>query len=90
MRGTTRHVCRDQDGKLLKGKRIGDRKLHVPGCRGGTWAYAVRVPSVEDLYGYLRRSGSASKADTEAELRRVIVLLEQDQDAADTIDGILG
>jgi integrase len=76
MRGTTRHVCRDDKGKLLRGQRTGDKRLHIAGCRGGTWAYAVRVPTVQDEYAYLRRSVFDTRADAEAELRRVITLLE--------------
>jgi hypothetical protein len=75
MRGTTRHICRDQDSTLLRGRRTGPRKLHFPGCRGGTWSYAVRVPTVADAYGYLRRGAFARQVDAEAELSRVISLM---------------
>src|SRR5215218_3836237 len=77
MRGTTRHICRDQHDQLIRGERKGGvRKGHYDGCHHGAWGYAVRVPTKRDPYGYLRRSGFASKSAADAELNRVISLLD--------------
>jgi integrase len=76
VRGTTRHICRDQDGQLIRGKRNGPPKGHIAGCRQGVWTYAVRVPTKDDPFGYLRRSGFPTKAAADAELNRVIGLLD--------------
>jgi integrase len=61
--------------RLLRGDRAGPPAGHVAGCRRGVWTYAVRVPTTEDEYRYLRRSGFASKSDAAVELNRVVALL---------------
>jgi integrase len=77
VRGTTRHICRDQSGELIRGKRKdGETKGHLPGCRQGTWGYAVRVPTKEDPFGYLRRGGFETKGKADDELTRVKSLME--------------
>jgi hypothetical protein len=80
MRGTTRHICRDQHDRLLRGSRKdGERQGHLPGCHHGVWSYAVRVPTKQDPHGYLRRSGFASKSAADAELNRIVSLMDLDR-----------
>jgi integrase len=76
VRGTTRHLCRDQHNRLLSGSREGPPRGHIAGCRGGVWSYAVRVPTKQDPHGYLRRSGFPSKNAAAAELNRIISLMD--------------
>jgi integrase len=76
MRGTTRHICRDDKGKHLQGDRNGPPKGHIAGCRQGVWTYAVRVPTLEDPYHYLRRGGFETRSAADAALRKVQELLD--------------
>jgi integrase len=78
MRGTTRHICRDQRDQLLRGDRRREPpgKGHIEGCHHGAWSYAVRVPTKEDEFAYLRRGGFDSMAKAGAELNRVISLMD--------------